>query len=84
MFNSALVGLFLWFIEGNETPERRQKCKCCLGFRGEKWLVATSSRPSSKTIYFTGMQRTCAVVLRSNQQRQSGSSELYKCLINDG
>lgn len=56
----------------------------CLGFRGEKWLAATPSRPSSETVYFTGMQRRCTFALRSKQQRQRGSSELYKCLINDG
>lgn len=91
VFHAALVGLFLWFKEGNETPAEDRNMTTlvyssavfCLGFRGEKWLVAASSGPSSETVYFTGRQRTRTFALRSKQQRQSGSSELYKCLIND-
>lgn len=48
------------------TPLVYSSVVCCLGFRGEKWLAATSSRPSSETIRLPGT-RTSA--LRSNQQQ---------------
>lgn len=56
----------------------------CLGFRGEKWLVATSSRPPSETVCLPGMQRSCTLALKSEQQRRSDPSELHECLIDGG
>lgn len=71
--------MILLRVDRNRSTLVYSSAAFCLGFRAEKWLAASSSsRPSSETVYFTGMQRTCTFALRSNQQQQSGSSELSK------